>query len=59
MNEYLNILIRKSEEDQQEKLQRMLESQYESKKNSTQNTFIRKMKIFARKKRGGKEEEET
>ena len=54
MNEYLNILIRKSEEDQQEKLKKMLETQYENKKNSTQNTFIRKMKILARKKKSDK-----
>ena len=51
MNDYLNILINKSQADQQEKLQQLVEKPIENKKNLTQNNFVRKMKIYRKKRR--------
>ena len=51
MNDYLNILINKSQADQQEKMQQLVEKPIENKKNLTQNNFVRKMKIYRKKRR--------
>lgn len=57
MNEYLNLIIRKSHQSHQEKVKQILEGEKEQKVTKIQNMFYRRMKISQNRKKGGRESE--